>query len=41
MSKEQTVAGFEVLCMVHGSRGHVCEPYIVFWDVTLCSLVDR
>jgi hypothetical protein len=28
---------FEVL----GSCGHVCEPYIVFWVVTPCSLVDR
>jgi len=39
------VKGFEVLCTlkfeVHGSHGHVCEPFIVFWDVTLCSLVDR
>jgi len=26
---------------VHGTCGHVCEPYIVFWDVTPCSLVDR
>ena len=34
---------FSVLSEIEviGSCGLVSEPHIVFWDVALCSLVDR